>query len=215
MLQRLKALLAALAVAATLSAAAAAAPDAPKQVIESYYAQLMNAMQNGARLGYKGRYELLKPWVEKTFNVALMAQTSVGSYWDSMTAAQRTALVDAFRNFTVANYAHNFPGYEGEKFVTSGIKETPRKDIIVYTAIVKSDGDKVPIDYLLRADGDSNYQVIERLSRRLDLPARHAALGIHLRHPRQGGRRPHLGDPQEDRRSRRLRRRAARSRTSS
>ncbi|HKO06941.1 MAG TPA: ABC transporter substrate-binding protein [Alphaproteobacteria bacterium] len=161
MLRRLKTVLAALAIAVLLPLAASAGPDTPKEVIESYYAQLLKTMQNGSKLGYKGRYELLKPWVEKTFDVALMAQTSVGAYWDKMTADQREQLIDAFRNFTVANYAHNFHGYDGEKFVTTDAKETPRKDIIVYSAIVKADGDKVAIDYLLRADSDHNYKVID------------------------------------------------------
>ncbi|MFI5022706.1 MAG: ABC transporter substrate-binding protein [Alphaproteobacteria bacterium] len=161
MLRRLKTVLAALAIAVLLPLAASAGPDTPKEVIESYYAQLLKTMQNGPKLGYKGRYELLKPWVEKTFDVALMAQTSVGAYWDKMTADQREQLIDAFRDFTVANYAHNFHGYDGEKFVTTDAKETPRKDIIVYSAIVKADGDKVAIDYLLRADSDHNYKVID------------------------------------------------------
>jgi len=161
MLRRLKAVLAALAIAVLLPLAASAGPDTPKEVIESYYAQLLKAMQSGAKLGFKGRYEMLKPWVEKTFDVALMAQTSVGAYWDKMTADQQKQLIDAFRNFTIANYAHSFHAYEGEKFVTTDAKETPRKDIIVYSAIVKSGGDKVAIDYLLRADSDHNYKVID------------------------------------------------------
>ena len=161
MLRRLKIVLAALAIAVLLPVAAFAGPDAPKEVIESYYAQLLKAMQNGPKLGYKGRYEMLKPWVEKTFDVALMAQASVGAYWDKMTADQRNQLIDAFRNFTIANYAHSFHSYDGEKFVTTDAKETPRKDIIVYSAIVKADGDKVSIDYLLRAGGDNNYKVID------------------------------------------------------
>lgn len=160
MLRRLKTVLAALAIAVLLPLAAFAGPDTPKEVIESYYAQLLKAMQNGPKLGYKGRYEMLKPWVEKTFDVALMAQASVGAYWDKMTADQRNQLIDAFRNFTIANYAHSFHSYDGEKFVTTDTKETPRKDIIVYSAIVKADGDKVSIDYLLRAGGDKNYKVI-------------------------------------------------------
>jgi len=161
MLRRLKTVLAVLAIAVLLPVAAFAGPDTPKEVIESYYAQLLKAMQNGPKLGYKGRYEMLKPWVEKTFDVALMAQASVGAFWDKMTADQRKQLIDAFRNFTIANYAHSFHSYDGEKFVTTDAKETPRKDIIVYSAIVKADGDKVSIDYLLRAGGDNNYKVID------------------------------------------------------
>lgn len=159
--QRLKAFLAAVLVAAWLPAAVWAAAAAPKQVIESFYAELLKAMQDGPKLGYKGRYELLKPSVEKTFNIPLMAQSSVGAYWDTMTEEQRNRLVVAFRNFTIANYAHSFDDYGGEKFLTTEEKETPRKDIIVYSMFVKPDGDKIALNYLLRADGDKNYKAID------------------------------------------------------
>ena len=161
---RVKALLGALLIVFALPLVAKAGLDAPKAVIESYYAQLLKAMQNSAKLGYKGRFELLKPSVEKTFNVALMAQASVGSYWDKMTSDQRTRLINAFRDFTIANYAHSFHSYDGEKFITTDAQEAPRrdsKDIIVDTEIVKSDGDKVAINYLLRPDSDNNYKVID------------------------------------------------------
>jgi phospholipid transport system substrate-binding protein len=164
MLRRVKALLAVLAIALALPLAAQAGADAPKAVIEGYYVQLLKAMQNSDKLGYKGRYELLKPSIDKTFNVALMAQASVGSYWDNMTSDQRARLVEAFRDFTIANYAHSFHSYDGEKFVTADAQEAPRKDskdIIVNTEMVKTDGDKVAINYLLRPDSDNNYKVID------------------------------------------------------
>jgi phospholipid transport system substrate-binding protein len=161
MVCRLKALLAALVFAALLPWVGAAAADTPKSIIENYYAQLLTAMKDGPKLGYKGRYALLKPWVEKTFNTALMAQSSVGSYWDKMSDDQRKKLTDAFFDFTVANYAHNFDEYGGEKFVTTEEKETPRKDVIVFSSIVKSDGDKVAMNYLLRPDDNKNFKVID------------------------------------------------------
>jgi phospholipid transport system substrate-binding protein len=137
-----------------------AAADTPKHVVEGYYATLLETMRNGPKLGYKGRYDLLSPAVDKAFNVVVMAQQSVGSFWDQMTEDQRTALVTAFRAFTIANYAHSFDDYSGEQFLTTDEKETPRKDVIVYTTLVKSDGDKVILNYLLRQDGDS-YKIID------------------------------------------------------
>ena len=134
--------------------------NSPKQVIEGYYSTLLNAMQNAKKLGYKGRYDLLSPAVDKTFNIAVMAQQSVGSFWDQMTDDQRAALVTAFRDFTIANYAHSFDDFTGEQFLTTDEKETPRKDFIVYTTLVKSDGDKVVLNYLLRQDKDA-YKVID------------------------------------------------------
>lgn len=160
MLRRLRSVLAVVAFAALLPAAAPAAAETPAQIVDSYYGLLLKAMQDGKTLGYKGRFDLLKPGVDRTFNVPLMAQASVGAFWDSMSEAQRQALIEAFRDFTVANYAHNFDSYDGTKFETTSQKETPRKDVIVYSNIVKPDGDKVAMNYLLRADG-IRYKVID------------------------------------------------------
>ncbi len=160
MLQSLKAVLVALAFAALLPAAAPAAAETPTQIINDYYGLLLKAMKNGKTLGYQGRFDLLEPGVDGTFNIPLMTQASVGTYWDTMSEAQRQALIEAFRHFTIANYAHNFDSYGGEQFETMSEKETPRKDVIVYSNIVKSDGDKVAINYLLRQDG-ARYKVID------------------------------------------------------
>jgi phospholipid transport system substrate-binding protein len=161
MLSRLRVFAAAIALAVLVpSGAVLAAPDTPKQVIEEFYATLLQAMHDGPKLGYAGRYQLLAPAVGRTFDVARMARSSVGSYWDTMTPAQRDALVEAFRSFTIANYAHAFDDFGGEKFITGEEKETPRKDVIVYTTLVKSDGGKVALNYLLRPD-DGRPKVID------------------------------------------------------
>ena len=153
MLRRWRVMLAALALAVLVPAGATfAATEAPKQVIEDFYATLLKAMHGGAKLGYQGRYRLLAPSIDKTFDISFMARSSVGSYWDSMSPAQRKGLTDAFRGFTVANYAHAFDDFGGEKFITGSEKTTPRNDVIVYTTLVKSDGGKVALNYLLRDD---------------------------------------------------------------
>lgn len=161
MLHRLRTLFVmALLAAAVPAAAVGAATEPPKQVLEDYYATLLKAMQGGSKLGYEGRFRLLAPAVDKAFNIPKMAQASVGGYWDKMTDEQHTALVKAFRTFTIANYAHSFDDYSGEKFLTTDQKVTPRKDVIVYTTLVKSDGDKVAFNYLLRQNA-GQYKVLD------------------------------------------------------
>jgi phospholipid transport system substrate-binding protein len=160
MLHRLKSLIVALALVALAPALAQAAVEDAKHVVEGYYATLLGVMHKGRELGYKGRYETLKPAVDKSFNLALMAQATVGSFWESMTADQRAALVKSFEDFTVANYANHFDDFGGQKLEIYGAEETPRKDVIVDSAIVKSDGSKVKIDYLLRPE-DGSYKIID------------------------------------------------------
>jgi phospholipid transport system substrate-binding protein len=77
-----------------------------------------------------------------------------------MSDAQRDAYLKAFSDFSVANYANRFDDYSGERFETLKESETSRGDTLVNTAIIKSDGDKVLINYLMRKDGDA-WRVID------------------------------------------------------
>ncbi|MGB8274572.1 MAG: ABC transporter substrate-binding protein [Alphaproteobacteria bacterium] len=160
MFKALRAALAALLFATLLPAAAGAAATAPEDVIAHYHTAILAAMRDADKLGIKGRFDLLKPVITEDFNLPVMARATVGAYWDSMTEAQRTGLVEAFSEFSVANFANRFDDYSGERFETLNQKETSRGDIQVNTAIIKSDGDKVLINYLMRKDGD-RWRVID------------------------------------------------------
>lgn len=144
----------------TLPASAADAAAKPEDVIQRYDSVLLDTMREATKLGIKGRYEKLKPEITADFNLPLMARTTVGAYWDSMSDDQRKKFVDAFSRFSVANYANRFDGYSGEQIKVVGTTQTPRGDTLVNTDIVKPDGDKVAINYLMRQDGN-NWRVVD------------------------------------------------------
>ena len=139
---------------------AAAAASTPQDVIAHYHTTILAAMRDAAKLGVKGRFDMLKPVITEDFNLPVMARIAVGGYWDKMSDAQRDAYLSAFSDFSVANYANRFDDYSGERFETLKESETSRGDTLVNTAIVKSDGDKVLINYLMRKDGDA-WRVID------------------------------------------------------
>jgi phospholipid transport system substrate-binding protein len=142
-----------IATAAPLGAMAAAPADdrAPaKQVIERFDHALLSVMKDAKKLGYQGRYEALGSVVKRTFNLAVMAQVSVGGYWDKFTPAQRDKLVDAFTRLSVANYASRFDGYSGETFHVTGETKTRGDAVVVGTEIASPDGDPVAIRYIMR-----------------------------------------------------------------
>lgn len=111
---------------------------------------LLATMKSAKELGYKGRYEKLEPVLESTYDMDFMTQYSAGRHWRQLTAKQKNELVDAFSRLTIATYASRFNGYSGEKFRIIGEK-TPRKgNRLVESELVKSDGEAIKLNYLLR-----------------------------------------------------------------
>ncbi|MGA7801212.1 MAG: ABC transporter substrate-binding protein [Gammaproteobacteria bacterium] len=133
-------------------ASTAQAADA-SHVVDRLDKALVAAMKGGAKLGYQGRYKLLKPVVEDTYDLTYVAQLSLGSHWSGFDQAQRKAFVKALADYTVANYAAQFDGYSGETFEVQS-QQTLRPGIeMVKTRFTSGGGDKHhQFDYLLHLD---------------------------------------------------------------
>jgi phospholipid transport system substrate-binding protein len=143
-----------------LAPAAQAHAGAPDAVVGAYYATLLNAMKNAKTLGYEGRYKMLAPVIKDTFDLNFMARYAIRGYWEKLTPAQQDKLVEEFGRLSAATYATRFNDYAGEQFKVLKTETTPQNDTFVYTQIVKSDGEPVPINYLLRKTGD-DWRIID------------------------------------------------------
>jgi len=133
-----------------LLAGAATDPSSAAAAITSFCDALLGVMKEGQSLGFKGRYDRLNPTVRSVFDLPLMTRLMVGPQWTSLTPAQQQQLVAAFSDFSAATYASRFDDYSGEQFQVDP-KPTPSSGgVIVHTKLLKSDGDPVDIDYLLR-----------------------------------------------------------------
>jgi phospholipid transport system substrate-binding protein len=147
-------ILAAIATVLTLSAGGALAADDPGAArIEAFDAQLTSVMKDGPALGAKGRYRRLEPVVEDSFDLPLMTRFAVGPAWASMSDADHQALVRAFGRLTIANYAHNFDRYDGERFEVSPTVQTRGPDKIVQSRLVPKDHAPVSLMYRMRESG--------------------------------------------------------------
>ena len=141
--------------------AAAQGPEAPpEKVVGSYYAALQDVMQNAKTLGFEGRYEALLPVVKDTFNLDFMARYAVRGFWEKLTEAQQDQLVGEFARLSAATYAARFTDYTGEQFKVLKTESTAQQDAFVRTQIVKSNGEPVAINYLLRKRSDQ-WRVID------------------------------------------------------
>jgi phospholipid transport system substrate-binding protein len=129
-----------------------AAEERPRVVAERLDAALLEAMRNAETLGYQGRYELLAPVLQQTFDFPFMARVSIGRYWAKMDGAQRAKRVEAFARLSIATFAARFDGYGGETFQILGEEVQPRGVILVVNHLIKGDGEAVPLNYLMRED---------------------------------------------------------------
>jgi phospholipid transport system substrate-binding protein len=143
-----------------LPGAPAAAGETPQAVAEQVDAALLEAMRNAETLGYQGRYKLLAPVLETSFDFPFMARVSVGRYWRKMDEAQKATLVESFARLSIATFAARFDGYSGETFQVLGQEEGVRGTILVVNHLIKSDGEPIAINYLMR-ETEGRWRIVD------------------------------------------------------
>jgi phospholipid transport system substrate-binding protein len=131
----------------------AASSDPAASSITSFYSSLLDTMKQAKQLGIKGRYQKLSPVLSKTYDIALMSRIAVGRSWSSLSPQQQASIINAFSRMTVATYASRFDGFSGEQFQVLGTSDLSNGNKIVKTRIIKSDGDAVALNYLMRKSG--------------------------------------------------------------
>jgi phospholipid transport system substrate-binding protein len=142
-----------LALAAFLTQGTAeAASDPAAQQIQTFYDGLLDTMKHAKALGLEGRYEKLRPVVQRVYDLPTMTGLAVGPTWSSLAPADQKALIAAFERMTLANYAKNFDGYDGEKFIVDPDVQSRGDDRIVKSTLVAKD-QTVPFVYRMRQTG--------------------------------------------------------------
>ena len=137
---------------AMLSHPVHAAPASSGDTVQSLYDVLLSTMKDGRILGQSGRFMHLDPVIRRSFDIASMARLSVGPSWAGLTEAQRQEVTESFGRYTSALYAERFDSYAGEQLKVTGEEASPAGTVIL-SQIVKSDGEPVNINYLMRQNG--------------------------------------------------------------
>jgi phospholipid transport system substrate-binding protein len=144
-----------LSVAPMLSASAhAQAVDPAQAPVDQLHDALiasMKAAQGGAK--ESARAQKLGPVIDRVYDIPQMARISVGSAWVGFSPADQVAMVQAFRAMTLAQYASNFDGYTGERFVVQGAPELRGLDKVVRTLLISPKGSSEALAYRLRESG--------------------------------------------------------------
>ena len=133
-----------------LPALAGAAAASPAAVVESLHAGLTEVASES--LALEQRYERLLPLVERTHDLPYIAELTIRRQWRDLTETDRQRFVTAFERLSVMTYASRFAGVAPGAFEEYGMAD-PGPDssgrVEVRSAIVRADGSKVSLDYLL------------------------------------------------------------------
>ena len=110
-------------------------------------------MRDAETLGFQGRYERLAPVLIETFNFPVMAKISAGRHWRAMSPEQRRKYAESFGRMSIGTFATRFDGFSGERFEVTGEEPGPRDTVLVRNKLIKSDGETIAIDYLMKRAG--------------------------------------------------------------
>jgi phospholipid transport system substrate-binding protein len=122
----------------------AQAADAPVAQVRGFYDALTASMKMGGSA--KGRYDKLRPAVEKAFDLPAMTATAIGPSFAAMSDADKKALIEAFTRMTVANYAKNFDSYGGETFTVEPASIARGNDKFV-KSVMKTKSESIAFNY--------------------------------------------------------------------
>ncbi len=124
-----------------------------EEIINTLDKTLVSVMKEAKQLGYKGRYEILKPVIEDTFDFRTITRYSVGRLWKTFNEDQRKELTEKFTVLSISTYAARFDGYGGEKFRVVSSKPLKRSRLLVRSELTKADGEVIHMDYVLKKRG--------------------------------------------------------------
>ena len=143
--------------ACALDTAAVIAPI--QQLIDG----LLDIMKAGLGTPFTRRFDMLAPTIDRTFDLSVILEESVGPTWPTLPPEQQQMLTDAFRRYTVASYVNSFDEYNGQRFEVIPETRVVGTQQIVQTRIIPKSGDIHELDYVMR-QGQAGWRVVDVLA---------------------------------------------------
>ncbi len=119
--------------------------------VQQLYDALLAVMKAGPSASFSRRYDQLAPTIDAVFDLTDILQASVGLTWDTMSEDEHTAMLSAFRRYTIATYVANFDAFNGQRFeVSPDTRVLPNTEQVVTSRIVPASGAAHRLDYVMR-----------------------------------------------------------------
>lgn len=129
--------------------------ESAERVVITLQDALIQAMQQGQKIGYGGRLKLLTPVIQQTHDLAAIIRSVLGAHWAKLDSDQQQVITQAFQTNSIATYADRFNQYGGEQFKIVEQTPLPRGRMLVRSQLVKTDNSTVNFDYVLHKAGAS------------------------------------------------------------
>lgn len=149
-----------LVLAPAANCAYAAASDPAVTQVQTLTTALLKAMRAGPHASMTARYRKLEPVIERTFALPFMTRLSVGPDWEKFSPQQQAALIAAFSRYTIANYAHNFHEFNGQRFDVDDNVIDRGPDKVVRTSITSPGGTPTNLLYRMR-EVDGSWKIVD------------------------------------------------------
>jgi phospholipid transport system substrate-binding protein len=155
-----------LVVAAVFSVQPAAAQEPPEVTVRRVAEDTLAAIKSDPQIqaGNQARIrEVVETKVTPYFDFTRITALAMGKNWRKATPEQQRHLTEAFRSLLVRTYSGALAQYRDEKIDYKPPRMNPGDaDVLVRTAIVRSSGPPVPIDYSMEKtpDGWKCYDVV-------------------------------------------------------
>jgi phospholipid transport system substrate-binding protein len=139
------------------------ADDDASQVIRTFCDELLAVMKNAEQLGYNGRVQRLGPAVDSAYDMPAMTRAMLGVAASKLSPDEEKSIDDAFTRFSVATYAQQFDGWDGEKFEVSPSHPSTGGSVVVPSRIVQKDGSTTEIDYVMHRADSGRWTIVDVL----------------------------------------------------
>ena len=148
---------------AMASAQPAPASSAAAEAVSRFHLTLTDSMRRSAALGCEGRYKLMQPAVETTFDLPGIAARALRRHWKTLDETQREAFTTALRTSFITTYATEFATPGSVSFATGKSEQMANGDALVHTTLTPKGQSAITLDYVLRAQGE-HWQVVNVLA---------------------------------------------------
>ncbi len=119
-------------------------------VVEKLNKAVLEVMRRADELGYKGRFRLLSPVIREVYDFRSISRHVLADYWKQLDKEQKQQFILKMTEYGISEYAGQFDGYEGEKFVILSEEPFRKRYRVVKARLEVPKGDDVAFVYILR-----------------------------------------------------------------
>jgi len=136
---------------------AVAQETAAVAVVEELHAVLIRVMKEADSLGYQGRYDMLAPVIQSSFDTPLISKVILSRYWNELNERQQRDFIALFSRLSIATYASRFDEYSGQSFRTTGVEQLRKERLLIRTELINPGEETVQMDYLMQQNNGRWY----------------------------------------------------------